>query len=289
MVYQELGLIPNLLLAPGWSHVPAVYQAMNIAGREINGHWHAMTLADIPVDDGSATVDSIARAKDWKAENDYNNERSKVCWPMGKDADGNVYHLSTHTAWNMLQVDAAHNGLPMESPSNKAAFIVKQHFGSKSKNRGFDQVEANELNADGITTAVYFGGRWVLWGPHTAAYKHGSVDDPRVIFDSSIRMMMYTLNDFQRDWAQYIDQPMTRALKDTIENRQQEKADARAAMGAFIGKPVVRFSATNTEAGMMDGNFVWDFEGTPTPPWKSGTLRVAYTDAGFSAYKQEVN
>ena len=120
-------------------------------------------------------------------------------------------------------------------------------------------------------------------------YKHGAVADNRSIFDVSIRMMMYTTNSFQSDWAFDIDTPMTRAKADTIKNREQEKADARAAMGAYIGAPVVRFDpAANTIGDLVEGDFVWDFEGTPTPPWKSGTLRVAYTTAGFDTYFGEV-
>jgi len=34
----------------------------------------------------------------------------------------------------------------------------------------------------------------------------------------------------------------------------------------------------------MNGDFVWDFSATPTPPFKSGTARVCYTDEGFAAF-----
>ena len=86
-------------------------------------------------------------------------------------------------------------------------------------------------------------------------------------------------------YALTIDSPMTRALKDTILNREQTKADALAARGALIGQPVVSFEETeNSTAELVEGNFVWGFNGTPTPPFKSGTLKVAYTDEGFDAY-----
>ena len=121
------------------------------------------------------------------------------------------------------------------------------------------------------------------------AYKHGSVSDNRNIFDNSIRMMMHVSNSFQAEHALTIDQPMTRAMADTIKNREQEKADAWAAMGAFIGTPVVSFNQNdNSTAALVEGDFVWSFEGTPTPPFKSGTLQVAYTAAGFDSYFGEV-
>ena len=289
LVYPELNIIPNIICCPGWSHDPEVYAAMLTASTKINGHWNAMVCADIPVLDGATKIDTIEAAKAWKAEKAHTSERSKLFWPMAKDNAGNIYHGSTLGAWLMQTVDAQNNGIPMESPSNKAVPVVKQYFGEGSTNRGFDQQRANELNAEGITTVVFWGGLWVLWGPHTAAYKHGAITDNRVVFDNSIRMMMYVLNSFQQDWALTIDQPMTKALADTIKNREQEKLDALAAIGAFIGTPVVEFRASeNSTADMVEGNFTFGSKGTPTPPFKSGTMGVAYTTEGFDSYFGEV-
>lgn len=301
LVYPELGLIPNIIVAPGWSDKPAVYNAMIEAGTRVNGHWDAFVAADIPIRSdtepvGTAvvgearlgdgiSVDTISAAIEWAGENGYNSERSKVCWPQAVGTDGNIYHLSTLTVWKMQAVDASHGGIPMETPSNKAIPITRQYFGEGSKNRGFDQQQGNELNAAGISTAVFWGRQWVLWGGHTAAYQFGKITDNRVIFDNSIRMMMHITNSFQEEHALTIDQPMTKALADTIRNREQEKADALAAVGALIGSPEVRFDEdANSTAELVEGNFVWDFSATPTPQFKSGTLRVAYTDAGFDSY-----
>ena len=289
LIYPELGLIPNLILCPKWSEEPTVYNAMITAGTKINGHWDAFVLADLPILDGSSKVDTIEQAIEWKDTNGYSNERSKVFWPQNKDAVGNVHHAAVLAAWRQQLVDESNNGVPMETCSNKAVPVSAHYFGADSTNRGFDQTRANELNAAGISTTVYWGGQWVLWGPHTAAYKYGSVTDNRNIFDNSIRMMMYVSNSFQQEHALIIDSPMTRAMKDTIKNREQEKMDALASMGAFIGTPVVEFlEEDNSTDSLVEGNFVWNFKGTPTPPFKSGTLKVAYTTAGFDSYFGEV-
>ena len=284
LVYPELNLIPNLILAPGWSDKPAVYNAMVTAGTKINGHWDAFVLADLPLVD-SDKIDTREKAIKWAEEKGYSSDRSKPYWPQGVGTDGNIYRLSTYAAWAMQAVDATHDGIPMETPSNKVIPISRLYFGEGSTNRGFDQQQANELNEVGISTAVFFGGQWVLWGGHTGAYKFREVTDNRVIFDNSIRMMMHITNSFQQEHALTIDKPMTRAMADTIRNREQEKADALVAIGALIGAPVVRFDeAANSTADMVDGNFVWDFAVTPTPQFKSGTLRVAYTTEGFNTY-----
>lgn len=301
LVYPEIGRIPSLIAAPGWSDKPAVYEAMITAGQKINGHWDAFVYADIPLVNGGAKagmakvgesriglgekVDTIETAKIWQLDNGYTNERSKVFWPQMQDTAGRIYHMSALAAWSSMTVDATHNDIPMESPSNKPIPVARQYFGEGSTNRGFDQQRANELNAVGITTGVYWGGQWVLWGPHTAAYKYGSVADLRSIFDNTIRTMMYVTNRFQADHALDIDRPMTRAMADTIKQQEQEKADAWAVLGVFIGKPVVEFRETdNSTDALAEGNFIWRFEGTPTPPFKSGTLKVAYSSEGFDSY-----
>ena len=289
LVYQELGLIPNLIGCPKWSSTKAVYDAMIKAGTKINGHWDAFIAADIPVLDGTTKVDTIAAATAWKETNGYDDEVHKPFWPMGTLASGKHIHASTLYIWRQMLVDAEHGGVPMESASNKAVPVVKQYFGEGSVNRGFDQQQANELNANGITTIVYWGGRWVLWGPHTGAYKHNAIIDNRSIFDVSIRMMMHVSNSFQQEHALVIDSPMTRSMADTIKIREQEKADALAAMGALIGTPKVDFLESDNPTGnLVQGSFVWVNKNTPTPPFKDGTLKVAYTTEGFNTYFGEV-
>lgn len=295
LIYPELGLIPNMILCPKWSEVPKVYDAMIKAGTKINGHWDAFVYADIPIlvkGTGSANdtkVDTIEAATTWKSTNGYTNERTKVFWPQTKDALGNIHHTAVLAAWRTQLVDESHNGVAMETCSNKPVPVAANYFGEGSTNRGFDQTRANELNAAGITTTVYWGGQWVLWGPHTAAYKYASVTDNRNIFDNSIRMMMFVSNNFQQEHALVIDSPMTRAMADTIRMREQEKLDAWAAMGAFIGEPVCEFREDdNSTDDLVEGNFTWYSKGTTTPPFKSGTLRVAYTTEGFTTYFEEV-
>lgn len=208
LVYQELGIIPNLILCPKWSQEPKVYEAMIKAGTKINGHWDAFVYADLPILDGSTKVDTIEAAIEWKQTKAYTSERSKVFWPQNKDAQGRIYHASVLAAWRSMQVDADNYGMPMETCSNKEVPVSCHYFGDGSTNRGFDQQRANDLNAEGITTTVYWGNRWVLWGPHTAAYKFMGITDNRQIFDNSIRIMMYVLNDFQQEWAFDIDKPI---------------------------------------------------------------------------------
>lgn len=185
----------------------------------------------------------------------------------------------------MLRVDQSHNAVPFESPSNKEIMATCQYFGEGAKSKGFDQQTANTLNEKGITTACFWGGQWVLWGPHTAAYEYNGSMDARAIFDVNIRMLMHITNSFQLDHGTEIDSPMTPQDKDTILNFEKEKLDTLCGIGALIGTPSVEFlESANPTNNMMNGDFVWDFAVTNTPPFKSGTARVCYTDEGFAAF-----
>ena len=286
LLYPEQFAVCNLIAAPGWSHSPAVYNAMLTASQKINGHWDAFVVADLPLVDSTAqAVDTITKAIAWKKANAFTGERSKVYWPQGVDNLGNVYHLSTMAVVELMRADFSHNSVPMETCGNKAIPIIKQYFGANANNRGFDQQTGKELTQNGISTAVAWGGEWVLWGDHTAAYTYGADVDPRAIFDVSMRMLMHITNSFQREWSPEIDGPMTRALKDRIINREQEKLDGYVSMGALLGEPVILFlESENSTTDVMNGDFRWDIAVTPTPPLKSASVYVAYTDAGFSVY-----
>ena len=286
LLYPEQFAVCNLIAAPGWSQSPAVYNAMLTASQKINGHWDAFVVADLPLVDSTAqAVDTITKAIAWKKANAFTGERSKVYWPQAVDNLGNVFHLSTLAVVELMRADFSHNSVPMETCGNKAIPIIKQYFGANATNRGFSQQEGKELTQNGISTAVAWGGEWVLWGDHTAAYTYGADVDPRAIFDVSMRMLMHITNDFQREWSPRIDEPMTRALKDEIINREQEKLDGYVSVGALLGEPQIVFlESENSTTDIMNGDFRWDIAVTPTPPLKSASVYVAYTDAGFSVY-----
>ena len=280
LVYQTCNVIPTYLAAPGWSDQKAVYDALVTASQNINGHWCAFVYADIPV----GANKTIAAAKAWKAENGYNSGFSKVFWPMVKEG-ATIYHLATLALVEKIRCDLANDDVPFETEGNKAIPVTGLYFGEDVIANGFDKADANELTAAGISTAIYWESNWRTWGDHTAAYTYGGSHKAREIFDVNMLMLFYIANSFQKEWGTTIDKPMTLALRDTILNREQEKLDILVAKGALIGSPSVEFLETNNATSdMMNGDFRWDISATITPPLKSATGVVCYTNAGFSAY-----
>lgn len=278
-VYRKYNAVPTYLAAPGWTETPAVYNALVSASQLINDHWYAFVFADIPV-----TADTIDEAIEWKATNDYTSGASKVFWPKAED-NGTVYHLSTLALVEKMRVDISHNNVPFETCANKSIPASGLYISAGSAVVGFDRPDANLLAVAGITTGIFWEGDWRIWGDHTAAFVDGGSYQAREIFDTNMLMLYYIVNSFQRDWGSTIDQPMTVALRDTILNREQAKLDALVAVGALIGSPTVEVVDGSTSAEGTDrllAGFEWQIATTVTPPLKSATMTVSYTDAGYA-------
>ncbi|MBD5469212.1 MAG: phage tail sheath family protein [Lachnospiraceae bacterium] len=284
LLYMRENAVPNILAAPGWSEIPAVYKALCSAAQKINGHWDAFVNADIPIKEDSTAIETISQAIRWKEINAYTSPISKVGWPMVQSGN-KIYHMSTVMTAKMLEVDLEHDAVPFESCSNKNIMATDQYFGAESANQGFDQTEANELNENGITTLCYWDGSFKLWGPHTAGYIYNDSIDASAIFETNMRMLMFITNGFQLRNGVKIDAPMTPNDRDSIVVSEQAELDSLVGIGALIGSPEVLFLETeNTESDMINGDFVWHIMATPTPPLKSATAKVTYTDEGFSSF-----
>lgn len=280
-MYRKCNAIPNILACPGWSHEPQVRSAMLSIMDNLNGHWNGYCVTDIPIEN----VQSIQQAIDWKEENGYNSKRETVCYPMVTCDDGMHYHLSTIYAMLSAIQDNQNDGVPFETCSNKTSNIIDQWYGEDSEYAGFESDEAKSLNENGITTASYEMGKWVVFGGHTAAYKYNTSVDAEAIFDTNMRMLMYVTNSFQLDNGSIIDDSMDPLLRDSILSSEQAKLDALVAIGALIGSPSIEFNdSENTTENLMNGDFVFAILATPTPHAKSLHCKVSYTTDGFAAF-----
>jgi uncharacterized protein len=276
LVYTMYTLIPTILAAPGWSHIPAIKVGMCAAGIDVNGHWDLECLADLEC----TTTKTIAAAKAWKTTNGYNNENLKIAWPKVKSAT-KTFWLSTMMAVRMQQTDYDNDNVPYESPSNKQLDIVGAVFGDGAS-AYFDEVQANDLNSKGITTINYRSGIWVLWGPHNANYEYGTAVDISKVFDAGIRMMMYLTNSFQERYMPDIDDPLNRSKVATILNDAQTWLNSLIADGKML-YGVINFNETsNPTSSIVEGDFVFDIQTTTTPVAKSLTFSVQYTTQGIN-------
>ena len=291
LLYTRENQVCNLLGCPKYSEIPEVYAKMVTACSAINGHWEAFAVADIPiVDEDGSKVDTITKAKTWRTTNGYNSERTEIYWPQFQDVTTNrIFHGSTLAIVTYMKTDYEHDSVPFESCSNKEVPIGRQYFGAEATNQGFDQATATaDLNAYGISTAVFWGGNWVLWGGNTAKYQFGKDIDPRAIDCHYMRMLFHCMNGFQRRQSTNIDKPFNLQLKDSILNQEQEILDTYIAQGGLLaGSEILFLASDNSTADMINGDFVFQLPISVTPRAKSLTGKVAYTDAGLKSLVEE--
>lgn len=277
LIYQQLNVIPTILLAPGWSDDPIVEQGLLARCLDINGHWDTTVFTDID----AAVTKTVADALDWKTTNTYDSKYEKVFWPMAKKG-AKIYHLSTLAAAIKQLTDFNNGNVPYETPSNKQLDIAGLCLADGAE-ANFDEKQANVLNSKGITTGIFSGGRWVLWGPHMANYEYGITDKPEDVFDVSIWMDQYLNNDFQLRHMGDVDGPIDRREIDYILITEQQRLNALVSDGKLLYGKIEFRPKTNPTSDMIEGDFVFDTAVTYTPVGKSLTQQLQYTAAGIAS------
>lgn len=283
-VYQDFNIVPTILAAPGWSHIQSVGETLKSVANQINGHWYAFVYEDLPAE--SAVRHGIEKIATVKQQMGYNNYNAKAHWPRALK-NGKIYHLSTLGVVRAMQTDQEHNGIPYETGSNKPIDVNALCFEDGTVLK-YDQEQANSLNAVGITTAIYWGGRFVLWGPHTENFFYNSDNDIRGIFEPYVRMLFFIANSFQLREGPEVDRPMDRRLKDSILLRWRSRLDGYVSLGALLYSDVQFRPEDNITSDLIQGDFMFDIEVTATPPAKSISARVSWTDKGMSAYFEDL-
>ena len=273
-VFPRFGMIPGLILAPGWSDDPLVAAVMSTKAANINGHFRAMAVVDIPCDASGVTKYSDASA--WKALNNYVDNTMVVCWPLVK-LQGKVFHLSTQAAGIMAQVDYANDDVPYESPSNKPLECNGAQLADGTA-VWLGPDEANYLNSQGITTANNFNGVWRLWGNRTGAYP--AVTDVKDAFTCIQRMFNWLGNEFILTFWQKVDKPLNRRLIETIVDSYNIRLNGLAARQFILGGRVEFLPEENPFTDLMDGVVNFHLHVTPPSPARDITALIEY-DPGY--------
>lgn len=283
-VYQETGLIPAYLAVPGFSSVPAVHAAMYQNSVKVNDHWDVYMFVDLPIIHNNTAI-TLDTARTWKSANGYTHENETVYFPMAKGIDGLTYHLSVLAAANFQELLLDQDGIPWKTASNtECAIIENLWLGEAYKNRVFDDSIINaKLNKYGIASAAYVGGRWAIWGCHSADYNQENGDQINVA-ETNRMMLFYISNDFQHRRTGDVDKPMTPNDMQTIIAEEQTRLDALLKIGALIYGEVHANASADARSDMMQGDYSFVFNVTTTPLAKSLTAIVNWTDDGFVTY-----
>ena len=189
--YQRFGIVPSLLLAPGWSHIPAVNLALNAKAKLISSLFTAKVVSDLDTAEGKA--DSPENVRGYKAQSAYSDRDTIAAWPMVGVGDYRYYFSAQLAA--LLEYMAANNGgVPSQSPDNKDIKITGLYT-ADGEEVILDMDEANDcLNACGVVTAINMNG-WKSWGSNTAIYPSSA--DPADRWINIATILDYLENNFK--------------------------------------------------------------------------------------------
>lgn len=256
-IFPSLALIPTIILAPGYSHLPGVAQIMATKCKNINGVFHAVAIADIQDD----TLKVYNKVPEYKNSKSIIDADLITCFPRVTNA-GSEQWLSTHLAGVIATTDSNNGGTPHVSPSNQSIKIDGLINNGEVVKLGLD--EANYLNENGIVTALNFIGGFKIWGNRTSAYPSNT--DVKDMFIPVRRVFSWIGNTLVTNFWQNVDMPINKRNIENIVNNVQFWLDSLQSEEVLNGATVTFPDELNSDTELLDGKLKFKLQmASPTP------------------------
>lgn len=248
-----LGIVPDLLCAPGWTQTASVAAVLAAKAPNINGLYKAKAVVDLSTaaSGGADTYDEVLTVKN---NGGYTDENMIVCWGLAKIGN-RLFDLSTLVCGLIGTIDAGNGGVPYETPSNKTLPISGLYTAAGGEILlTVGQADAVSV-ADGVVTALNYNG-WRLWGNHTGCFP--GTNDPAKSFICTSRVLDFLCNVFVERFWNFVDRPLTTALIDAIVNGFNAYLDGLTADGMLYGGRIEYVEDNNPAADLLAGRFRLD-------------------------------
>lgn len=266
-----VGVIPDLICAPGFSHLSVVAAIMATKAAGINGLFRAKALVD--VDCSAEGVTEYSALTPWKNKNNMVDENQILCWPMVKLGDYK-FHMSTQLAGLMAKVDTDNAGVPYESPSNKNYKMDGCCLEDGTEvNLTFEQ--SNIIAGYGIVTALNFMSMgWTCRNNYTACYPANT--DVKDQFIPVSRMFDFVGNTLIRTFWSKLDKPMNRRLIDTIIDTCNIWLNGLVSQEYLLGARAEYLEEENSLVDLMAGILHIHIYITPPSPMQECDFTLEY-------------
>ena len=271
-VFTKYGIVPEFIIAPGYSSDSAVAAVMAAKADSISGLFKGKAFIDADCSD----VKKYSDVYSWKSEKNINGANQVLCWPM-VSLSGKKYHLSTHAAALAASVDARNGGIPSESPSNKTLQADSTVLADGTEVL-LELADANVLNSKGIVTAMNFAGRFALWGNETACFPNST--DVKDYFLCINRMFGYIAQTVTLTFWNKLDSKMTRRLIDCIIDTVNIWLNGLKTAEHILGGRIEFSEAENPLTDLMAGKMKFHIFVTPPSPAKEMEFVLEY-DADY--------
>lgn len=244
-VYPKLGLIPAILLAPGWAEKPNVGAALQVKCQDINGAFRAVCLLDLDTSQARKYTDCLKV----KEEMGYEDPHGIVLWPRVTINGKSMAYSAAYGAM-MSYYTANNNDVPYLYPSNRELNIDGAVLADGTEVY-LDQVQAGNLNGDGIVTVLH-DLSWKSYGNNTGCYPDNT--DPKDRWIGCRRMFDYVANYFVIEYRSRLDSNMTRRTVDDIVNRFNIWGNSLTAAGMCAGLYAEYRKEENTLEDILAGH-----------------------------------
>ncbi len=267
-----VGVIPDLLLAPGWSHDTVVAAILATKAAGINGLFGAKCLID--ADSSADGVTEYSQLTAYKNKNNFVDINQIVCWPQVKLGDYQ-FHLSTQLAGLMASVDTLNGGCPYESPSNKNLKIDACCLEDGTEvSLTWERVNLI-AGSWGIVTAINFMGMgWTAKGNYTACFPANT--DVKDQFIPISRMFDWVGNTLIRTFWSKLDRPMNRRLIDNILDTGNIWLIGQVSEGHLLGARAEMLESENNLLDLMAGIIHILIYITPPAPMQECDFTLEY-------------
>ena len=257
-----VGLVPDLIAAPGWSHNTVVAAVMATKAAAINGLFKGKAVIDADASEDGVT--EYSQLSGYKNKNNFVDVDQIICWPMVQLGDYR-FHLSTQLCGLMATVDAGNRGIPYESPSNKNLKMDACVLADGTPvNLTWNQVDLI-AGSWGVVTAVNFlDSGWVAKGNYTACYPGNT--DVKDQFIPVSRMFDFIGNTLIRTFWSKLDKPMTPALRDSILQTCNIWLGGLTGGGYLYGARAEMLAEENPLTSLLDGIITLHIYNAPPVP-----------------------
>ena len=269
-----LGLIPDLIVAPGFSDSATVAAVMATKAAGINGMFRAKAIVDVSTA-SSGGADEYSEVISVKNAANMTSPDMVVCWPLFK-VDSLLFHASTIVAGRIAATDGDF-GAPYASPSNKEIPITSLVVAAGTV-INLSLAQANILNAGGVVTALNFMGGFRLWGNYTACYPANTDVKDNLLCVS--RMFDWVANTLIRTFWNKLDDPMNKRLVDSIVDTANIWMNGLTGSGFILGGRVEYNVAENPTTSLMAGIIKLHVYITPPSPAQEIDFVLEY-DASY--------
>ncbi len=257
-----VGVVPDLIAAPGWSHNTVIAAVMATKAAAINGLFKGKAVID--ADSTGEGVTEYSQLSDYKNKNNFVDVDQILCWPMVQLGDYR-FHLSTQLCGLMAEVDAGNRGIPYESPANKNLKMDACVLADGTEvNLTWDQVNL-VAGSWGVVTAVNFmDSGWVAKGNYTACYPGNT--DVKDQFIPVSRMFDFIGNTLIRTFWSKLDKPMTTALRDSMLQTCNNWLGGLTGSGYLYGARAEMLASENPLTSLLDGIITLHVYNAPPVP-----------------------